>query len=336
MSENMIAILLYIGILLLAGTVLVLTIIYFVREPLTHTGSTKKTGEEEPATETTNTTEAQLIEIKQPKSKKVIKMPFIKAKTENYIKPVKEKKRFVKKVKENQPAGENTKPERKEMKLFKFRFGKDKSGITAEPAAAGNKEAVMPAPKAVTPPPQALSTVKPQPVVKPVTEVKTANITPPSPAVKNEAPKATKPADPIKAAPAAAPANAVKPAAGVIPPKPLSNSATANEKKPGTAEAAKKEPEVKMDNNNTKPGTSPLVEKPKTTAEAAKPAATVTASVKKPEPKSSLDDMSKMFSKEAVDDSEATKLAKDLKEVEVNNLIKDGQDLVALLKRNRS
>ena len=40
MSENMIAICLYIGILLMAGTVLVLTIIYFVRPPSTKTNAT--------------------------------------------------------------------------------------------------------------------------------------------------------------------------------------------------------------------------------------------------------------------------------------------------------
>jgi hypothetical protein len=41
MSENMIAIYLYIGILLMAGTVLVLTVIYFVRSPITRTGAEK-------------------------------------------------------------------------------------------------------------------------------------------------------------------------------------------------------------------------------------------------------------------------------------------------------
>jgi len=43
-----------------------------------------------------------------------------------------------------------------------------------------------------------------------------------------------------------------------------------------------------------------------------------------------------MFAKEVVDDSEATKLAKDMKEVEIDSLVRDGQDLVALLKKSRS
>ena len=83
-----------------------------------------------------------------------------------------------------------------------------------------------------------------------------------------------------------------------------------------------------------KPQTSPVMVKTTTTT------TTVTASSSAPkkglEQKTSLDDFSQMFAKEVVDDSEATKLAKDMKEVEIESLVKDGQDLVALLKRGRS
>ena len=96
MSENMIAIYLYIGILLMAGTVLVLTVIYFVRSPITRTGAEKT--ETETETQTVNETETGPIEITQPKVKKVFKMPFIKAKSDAIVKPVKEKNKHEKKI----------------------------------------------------------------------------------------------------------------------------------------------------------------------------------------------------------------------------------------------
>ena len=117
-----------------------------------------------------------------------------------------------------------------------------------------------------------------------------------------------------------------------------------NEKeKPTAVEAVKKELEPKMDDKNVKTFTTAAAEKPQTSPVMVKTTTTTTtvtasssAPKKGPEQKTSLDDFSQMFAKEVVDDSEATKLAKDMKEVEIESLVKDGQDLVALLKRGRS
>ncbi|MBN1368573.1 MAG: hypothetical protein JW967_11670 [Dehalococcoidales bacterium] len=93
------------------------------------------------------------------------------------------------------------------------------------------------------------------------------------------------------------------------------------------------------DNKNIKPPVKPETDKPKATPEKAN---LVVAEVKPevdkktPEPISSLGDLSKMFSKEIVEDTEATKLARDLKDVDIGNLIEDSKNLIALLKNNRS
>jgi hypothetical protein len=138
-----------------------------------------------------------------------------------------------------------------------------------------------------------------------------------------------------------------QPASDIVKPKQDNEKHSPNEKdKPAAVETVKKdselkrkEPEPKMDNKNVKSSGNTTSEKPKTIADVAKPAApatNLTGGIKGPEQKSSLGDLSKMFSKEIVDDSEATKLAKDLKDVEITSLITDGQDLVNLLKQKRS
>ena len=94
-----------------------------------------------------------------------------------------------------------------------------------------------------------------------------------------------------------------------------------------------------MDNKNENTTPRSPIEKPQTATINAKPAASaanVTVNKKATEEKTSLNELSKMFSKEIVEDSEATKLAKNMKDVEINSLVKDGQDLINLLKRGRS
>ena len=127
------------------------------------------------------------------------------------------------------------------------------------------------------------------------------------------------------------PQSSPKPDSDVIKTEPDSNSHSSNiNDKPANVEAAKKESETKMDIKNVKEPTKSAVEKDQTTHVIVKPAAPAANAVvgkKGPGQKTSLDDLSKMFAKEVVDDNEATKLAQDMKDVEIDNLVKDGQDL---------
>ena len=137
--------------------------------------------------------------------------------------------------------------------------------------------------------------------------------------------------------------NSVKPPSDIAKQTTEINSESLSENKKQSADiTAKKEPDSKMDNKNVKtvtgiqekPPTPPVVVKTTTTTTTT--TAAIAAAKKSPEQGPSLDDFSKMFAKETVDDSEATKLAKDMKDVEIDSLVKEGQDLVALLKRGRS
>ena len=87
-----------------------------------------------------------------------------------------------------------------------------------------------------------------------------------------------------------------------------------------------------------KPPAKTEPEKPKTAQETPKPAPSgIKADNEKkgPEP-NSLGDLSKMFSKDVAEDTEATKLAKNLKDVDITGLLKDGQDLISFLKKGWS
>ncbi len=318
MDENMIAIYLYIGILLMAGTVLVLTIIYFVRAPVTRTGAINTTIEKEPGQQVTQEQpEVKTFEAKQPKAKKVYKMPFAKTKSEKTVKPV----------------NETGKPGKKEKKLFKIRLGKVRSEKTNENVTqntnATNKQVQSLAPKADGQQTIIANQVKKENPVSAASNIKpTAAATPVPP--KSETTK-TIPSVVQNTPPAV---NAVKTTATAENKNPVSaeNVKTANE-------PVKKETNPKMDNKTTTPPVNPAAVKTPATPPAAKPAAAAASTpiVKKPtEQKSSLDDMSKMFSKDAVDDTEATKLAKDMKDVEIDSLLKESQDLISILKRNRS
>jgi hypothetical protein len=348
MSENMIAIYLYIGILLMAGTVLVLTVIYFVRSPITRTGAVKKGTEKETETQTVNETEVEPIEITQPKAKKVFKMPFIKAKAEGIVKPVKEKTKHEKKNKEYRAESITGKSKKKpfNINLSKFKLkktaGTEQQGKKAKEqeqiSRAGkpeNKETLSLVSGSVVPQATIGNQAKKENAASPASNIK------PAAAVSTAAPKSetSKPAQAPKESPKTVPTvEQITPPAAAIAAK-SSGTAIAENKNSGVTpnaktgnEPVKKETEPKMDTKNT---ASPAVPGAATPA-AIKPPPSITPPAKKPEQKSSLDDMSKMFSKDAVDDSEATKLAKDMKDVEIDNLVKDGMDIVGLLKRNRS
>lgn len=106
-----------------------------------------------------------------------------------------------------------------------------------------------------------------------------------------------------------------------------------------TTEPERKEFESTMGSKQVKQPIKTVAEKTPATMEVVKPASTAAkapAGKKAPEQKTTLDELSKMFTKEVVEDSEVDKLAKEMKDVEANNLVKDGLDLIYLLKRNRS
>jgi hypothetical protein len=340
MSENMIAIYLYIGILLMAGTVLVLTVIYFVRSPITRTGAEKT--ETETETQTVNETETGPIEITQPKVKKVFKMPFIKAKSDAIVKPVKEKNKHEKKIKENQAESITGKPKKKpfninlgKFKLKKTAGTKQQGKKTVKKAKEQQQISLPPVPGAVVPQATNGNQAKKENAASPASNIKPAAAASPA-APKSETSKTVQaPKESPKTVPTVA--QITPPAAAIAAKSPM--TAVAENKSSGAApnaktgnEPVKKETEPKMDTKNT---ASPAIPGAATAA-AIKPPPSITPPAKKPEQKSSLDDMSKMFSKDAVDDSEATKLAKDMKDVEIDNLVKDGMDIVGLLKRNRS
>jgi len=125
-------------------------------------------------------------------------------------------------------------------------------------------------------------------------------------------------------------------------PGPIGEVAAArlDEKNPGLIEneltniieSGRKESELTMDTKHMKQSIKAETEKTPVTSDAGK----VLLGKKAPENKTSLDELSKMFSKEVTEDTEVDKLAKEMKEVEVNNLVKDGLDLIYLLKQRRS
>jgi hypothetical protein len=375
MSDNTIAICLYIGIMAMAGTVLVLTIVYFVRPH-----SAKKTQPESADVKP-------VVESNKPARKKLpFKFPAIKAKSQ--------------KTGKAQPAAAGIKPITSTAKSarhklhFKFPVVKmklkktDSAVVLKKLPKMKSKDAVTPVVeikqpenqwKPVLPPVETKKTANQEKPVAPVvtaekSQTKEVTAVKPAVAARSET-KDVKPEITSAAKPETKPDNVI--AAQTVPaksekpeqpvtkeiPKPVVTASLpvapppsteagktkpdaivpiANAKeKPAVVEAVKKEPELKMDNKNIKPVANTAAEKPPTPPVTVKTTTTTTvvnaaAAKKAPEPKTSLDDFSKMFAKEAVDDSEATKLAKDMKEVEVDSLLKESRDLVALLKRGRS
>ncbi len=311
MNENMIAICLYICILLMAGAVLVLTIMYFVKP-----GSTKPSSapECEPGKDTAisktevkkinlDETDNSSIKIEEPKRKDEEIIPIVEAtKTEN-------------KDKDILPAIENQKPVNKEVTEVI-------APAEVRPAENGKNFTIVVA-------------------VKPEKELDT-NAVPQPVGSKNGKKDTSLPEEIPMIKPVAAP-NVKKSKSEVVKPQPENDNQTPIENKENEkavkAETVKKEPESKMDTKNGKSPANATLEKPKTTTETAKPTASAQNSIvgkKGSDQKTSLDDLSKMFSKEVTDDTEATKLAKEMKDVEINRLIKDGQDIINLLKGNRS
>jgi hypothetical protein len=128
------------------------------------------------------------------------------------------------------------------------------------------------------------------------------------------------------------------PAPAAAKPAPAVNNNGANDKnKADITKPVTKEIKPEMGNKDVKQPEKPAAEKAPAPPAVKPPAspAPAPAEAKKPSEFSSLGDLSKMFAKEVVDDSEATKLAKNMKDVEINDLLKNGHDIVNLLKRGR-
>jgi hypothetical protein len=296
MSENMIATCLNIGIFLMAGAVLVLTVIYFVKPG---SRSTKTSGTSDVKQIKEQNTDK--IQVKKTRPIKVaisdIKMPALK------VKKIKKTK------KEALPIVEATKTDNKEV-------------IPATQFVGARPVEIDKTPKMVVKPEKDLNAnIISQPVVP-----------------KNENHEQQLLKETPKAEVIISPPGSPKLSQEYIKPILDGNSHGLNEnEKTNMVEAVKKESENKMDNKNVNTSPDSPVEKPQPiTLKPAAPATNASVNKKTPEQKTSLNELSQMFSKETVDDSEATKLAKNMKEVEIDKLLKDGQNLINLLKRGRS
>ena len=392
MSDNIIAICLYIGIMAMAGTVLVLTIVYFVKPNPAKQAQSSAPSDNKPVIDNTRPARKKLFfkfpaiknkskkkgkeqsataDIKpiadnsEPAHKKNrLKFPVIKMKSKKTDSSV-----VVKKLPKMKPKA--VVPH--ETEVNKYENKADESATVMAPGKSENEEKQGAAKLEYQKPennekliPPVIAVEKPEikettggkssvealpenkdlkPQIKPVAQ---SEMNPaPAPAVQPVPVKSEKPELLVlKETPGLVVTASVK----VLPPpagktgKPETDTADPSvieKEKPAAMEAAKKEPEPKMDNKNVKtitntaenPPIPPVTVKTTTTTTTT---ASSSAPKKGPEQKTSLDDFSQMFAKEVVDDSEATKLAKDMKEVEIDSLVKDGQDLVALLKRGRS
>jgi hypothetical protein len=354
MNDNLIAICLYIGILLMAGTVLVLTIVYFVR-PNTAQKPQLVGADIKPVTEDAKPAHKK-IHFKFPVIKMKLKKPEIatavqkrpKKKSKDVVVNAVETNKLENKANESvtvivpgkseneekQVAAilESKKPENNEkpvMPVVEAKRTEFKEAAAVKPSVAESRENkdIQPEVKLEVKTEKELKTnVLSQPI--------TVNSEKQEPPIPQETPKPVI----IEAAPVPLP-----PSAEVAKPAPDTVSHSTSEKeKPTAVEAIKKESETEMDVKNVKSTAGTASETPSTPPVTVKITTTTTATAssaaqkKGPEQKTSLDDFSQMFAKEMVDDSEATKLAKDMKEVEIDSLVKDGQDLVALLKRGRS
>jgi hypothetical protein len=388
MSDNIIAICLYIGIMAMAGTVLVLTIVYFVKPNPAKKAQSSAPADYKPVIDDTKPARKKLrfnfpaIKAKSQKNeKKQTAAADIKPITGN-SEPVRKKIRLkfpgikMKSKKTDSVVVSKKRPKMKlkdvvvhDTEVNKYENKVNESATVMSPGKSENEEkhvaAILEPTKLVTP---VLETNKAE--IKETTAVKSSveasqenkdvkleikavekpEINPgPAAAVqpvhlKSEKPELSVPKETLKPMVTESVTILPPPAGEAGKPKPDTADLSVIEKeKPASIEAVKKESEPKMDNKNVKTGTTAAAENPQTPPVTVKTTTTTTTTTansaapkKAPEQKTSLDDFSQMFAKEVVDDSEATKLAKDMKEVEIDSLVKDGQDLVALLKRGRS
>lgn len=384
MNANTIAIFLYVGIMLMAATVLVLTIIYFVRP-----NSAKQSGtafaEIQPEAKI-NKFAFRLIKAKSPKKEKIasiiaesksirerktikflaIKLKLIKSKmaplkhelkkNANNVKPVAASVEHPHQEKvpivvaklsnpdilaiPNAKANQLVNPEDKEamashvVELKELVNSENGVSMVSNVEMAEDKKAAevkltqQTSPENKDAVPGAKLAVAPEKAVIPTDSGGQEGL-------ETEQPELSKPAVVLLVP------NSTKLPSDIVPQTIEEKRQTLNEnEKPFADTAVKKESEPKMDNKNVKTVTG-IPEKPPTQPVVVKTTTITTmanadAAKRIPEQKPSLDDFSKMFAKETVDDSEATKLAKDMKDVEIDCLLKEGQDLAALLKRGRS
>jgi hypothetical protein len=367
MSQYTLALCFFIVILAMAGTVLVLTIIYFFRQTSNRarvtasgTGLAEETG--------------------QPAAGKTIVKP---SRPEQ---PVRKSRFFWNRKKDSRPAKKEkvypavsnqegvteakrspvftTRPEQPVKKSAgfwsRFKVG-GKKKLTKEPpsvnttvydaavvAATVSDAALVSTPvKKAEASPRPAPGVKTEPALKPVTSVAAGaapkfilpkkpvpaadvNIDLPPVSVKN-----MMPGTPLKSDTKAIPPPIPSPVAVKSTPI-AANTGAIDKNKVELVKPAVKENKPEMGNKDVKQPEKPAAEKAPAPPAVKPPPSTAPAppEAKKSNDFSSLGDLSKMFAKEVVDDSEATKLAKNMKDVEINDLLKSGQDIANLLKRH--
>ncbi len=361
MSQFTIALCFFIAILAMAGTVLVLTIIYFFRQTSNRARTAASAGGQTNSNEAPLNTKSGTPPAKpaQPgrkrrffwnRTRKTVKEerekvipPVITAaltasaksllpKTPQLAKPAVQKISFWRRLRSRgrKPSGQ-AKPPVHTTVYDSAVVAASVSTVTGAPPAAANVDvpakpvsaarvAPVPGPAAPTAAAAAPKFALPKKPVPPadagisLPPVNMKNLMPGTP-VKSE----------VKAAPPASPPPApavVKPAAGAV------GSGVDDKKKVELAKPVAKENKPEMGKQDNKQPEKPAAEK--TPA----PPTPAPAEVKKANDLSVLGDLSKMFAKEVVDDSEATKLAKNMKDVEINDLLKNGHDIANLLKRH--
>jgi hypothetical protein len=296
MNENAIAIILYISFLLMAGIVLVLTYIYFI-------GKTSS-----------KTRNAITSDSKQSREKKLLKILPGEVQTEKIIMPLIDNNKT---EDSNERIGSNleVKPNAKETTPAK---------ILIEPLPTDNK--IMP---------NNVSDVKSKP------QLDNYVISQPIDS-KNE----TKEQLILKETPMVevlvAQQNSQQTEHNVInlhfATNPLDSNGKDGNKHNVKIESEKRELKHEMDINNQKLPANSEVEKTRITSVNNNPSAPLTntpGGIKSPEPNTSLNDLSKMFSREVAEDSEASKLAKDMENIDTYSLLKCGQELTELFKQNR-
>lgn len=357
MSQFTIALCFFIAILAMAGTVLVLTIIYFFRQTSNRARVADASGTSPaPNTGTPPPANDKPPRAAQPARRRRFfwsrKPDAVPEKQEKPLPPV---RTGVAAVEPKAPPLKAAVPppavKAKTSFWARFHVGgrKDTGQVKTTLNTTVYDSAVVAAAvaaKADTPPPPPLNTpAAPKPVspaaapaapkfVLPKKPVPAAgvNVDLPPVSVKNIMPGTTARVEAkteTKLPPSPPPAAvAAKPAAAV------NNTAVNDKNKAATPQPAAKEIKPDM-NKDVKPPEKPAAEKIPAPPAAKPPAspAPAPAEAKKANDLSVLGDLSKMFAKEVVDDSEATKLAKNMKDVEINDLLKSGHDIANLLKR---
>jgi hypothetical protein len=334
-------ILFYVWILLLSSIVTILTLVYFIKPRVNRFGW-RKSAAADTGDVAVNENHDILEPVVKDNSLFISRLKKLIAKKEPKTISLQEEIRQAKSklAKNEKPEA----PEKKEKKPLKLQFKKTKAVEKKSPAVKKEAEKTD-----ETAPVQAAAVKKEE--TKEVEAVKPAAAAPAAsaPAATTAAPAAATAADnktPETAA-AAKPSEPKIEAAEFVPLVVKADAADVAKAKailmaqfptpPPSAVPAAAPANAAAGTAGAAPGAPGAVAVPKAAPVAAKPAPPKPAPAKKPpEQKSSLADLSKMFSKEAADDSEATKLAKEMKEVEIDNLVKDSQDLISMLKRGRS